>query len=339
MSDVQPLLEQLYRGQSLSREQAQSLFQPLVAGELSEITIGALLVALKIKGETIDEISGAADALLAAAKPFPATGAGVIDIVGTGGDGFNTINISTTSCFVAATAGAKVAKHGNRGVSSKSGASDLLSALGINLTMAPETAAKCLNELNISFLFAPHYHGGVRHAVPVRQTLKTRTIFNVLGPLINPSKPDYMLLGVYSPELVAPIAGVLKALGVKRAIVAHGSGLDEIAVHGESLLAELKDGEIREYRMQPEDFGVERATIEQLVGGTPEDNAAITQQILAGTATEAQTNAVAVNAGTALYVASVSDTIPAGVALAKQVMASGKAVALVEKLAQASNQG
>lgn len=339
MSDVQALLEQLYRGESLSREQAQSLFQPLVAGELNEITISALLTALKIKGETIAEITGAADALLAAAKAFPASGAGVIDIVGTGGDGYNTINISTTSCFVAAAAGAKVAKHGNRGVSSKSGASDLLSALGINLTMAPETAAKCLQDLDISFLFAPHYHGGVRYAVPVRQALKTRTIFNVLGPLINPAKPDYMLLGVYSPALVTPLAGVLKALGVKRAIVAHGSGLDEIAVHGESLLAELKDGEIHEYRLQPEDFGVERAELDQLVGGTPEDNAAITKQILAGTATTAQINAVAVNAGSALYVAGISETIPAGVALAKQVMASGKALALVEELAQASNQG
>ncbi|WP_417761582.1 anthranilate phosphoribosyltransferase [Shewanella sp.] len=339
MSDVQTLLEQLYRGESLSREQAQSLFQPLVAGELNEITISALLTALKIKGETIAEITGAADALLAAAKAFPASGAGVIDIVGTGGDGYNTINISTTSCFVAAAAGAKVAKHGNRGVSSKSGASDLLSALGINLTMSPETAAQCLDKLDISFLFAPHYHGGVRYAVPVRQALKTRTIFNVLGPLINPSRPDYLLLGVYSPALVTPLAGVLKALGVKRAIVAHGSGLDEIAVHGESLLAELKDGEIREYRLQPEDFGVERAELDQLVGGTPEDNAAITKQILAGTATTAQINAVAVNAGSALYVAGISETIPAGVALAKQVMASGKALALVEELAQASNQG
>ncbi|MCH1918657.1 anthranilate phosphoribosyltransferase [Shewanella sp. A3A] len=339
MSDVQTLLEQLYRGESLSREQAQRLFQPLVAGELNEITISALLTALKIKGETIDEISGAADALLDAARPFPAAGTGVIDIVGTGGDGYNTINISTTSCFVAAAAGAKVAKHGNRGVSSKSGASDLLSALGINLTMEPATAAQCLDTLNISFLFAPHYHGGVRYAVPVRQALKTRTIFNVLGPLINPSKPDYMLLGVYSPALVTPLAGVLKALGVKRAIVAHGSGLDEIAVHDESLLAELKDGAIREYRMQPEDFGVERAELDQLVGGTPEDNAAITKQILAGTATSAQINAVAVNAGTALYVAGISDTIPAGVALAKQVIASGKALNLVEQLAQASNQG
>ncbi len=339
MSDVQTLLEQLYRGESLSREQAQRLFQPLVAGELNDITISALLTALKIKGETIDEISGAADALLDAAKPFPTAGTGVIDIVGTGGDGYNTINISTTSCFVAAAAGAKVAKHGNRGVSSKSGASDLLSALGINLTMAPATAAQCLNDLDISFLFAPHYHGGVRYAVPVRQALKTRTIFNVLGPLINPSKPDYMLLGVYSPALVTPLAGVLKALGVKRAIVAHGSGLDEIAVHGESLLAELKDGAIREYRMQPEDFGIERAELDQLVGGTPEDNAAITKQILAGTATSAQINAVAVNAGTALYVAGISDTIPAGVALAKQVIASGKALNLVEQLAQASNQG
>ncbi|GGY89409.1 anthranilate phosphoribosyltransferase [Shewanella fodinae] len=336
MSDIQPLMEQLYAGKSLSRSQTQALFTPLIAGELSEAAISALLVALKIKGETVDEISGAADALLAAAKPFPVSGHGVIDIVGTGGDGYNTINISTTACFVAAAAGAKVAKHGNRGVSSKSGASDLLSALGIKLTMSPATAARCLEELGICFLFAPHYHGGVRHAVPVRQALKTRTLFNVLGPLINPSRPDYMLLGVYSPQLVRPIAGVLQALGVKRAMVVHGAGLDEVALHGETLVAELKQGDIEEYRLMPSDFGVAPATIKDLEGGSPADNAAITQAVLNGQGTLAQRNAVAVNAACALYLCGLADDLRSATALALQTLDAGRGAALVQQLAVGS---
>ncbi|MCL1075036.1 anthranilate phosphoribosyltransferase [Shewanella dokdonensis] len=336
MSDIQPLMEQLYAGKSLSRSQAQALFTPLIAGELSEAAISALLVALKIKGETIDEISGAADALLAAAKPFPVSGNGVIDIVGTGGDGHNTINISTTACFVAAAAGAKVAKHGNRGVSSKSGASDLLSALGIKLTMSPETAAHCLSDLGICFLFAPHYHGGVRHAVPVRQALKTRTLFNVLGPLINPARPDYMLLGVYRPELVRPIAGVLQALGVKRAMVVHGAGLDEVALHGETLVAELKDDKIIEYCLTPADFGVDAATIEALEGGTPAENAAITLAVLNGKGTTAQRHAVAINAACALYISGLAEDVRAATALALQTLDSGRGAALVQQLAAGS---
>ena len=253
--NIQTLLDILYQGNSLSREQTAELFGALIRGEMSETAMAGMLVALKMRGETIDEISGAADAMRAAAKYFPCPefntaqannqtqanrtlNNGIIDIVGTGGDGFNTINISTTAAFVAAAAGAKVAKHGNRSVSSKSGSSDLLAQFGIDLTMSPDTASRCLEALNLCFLFAPHYHGGVKHAVPVRQALKTRTLFNVLGPLINPARPEFMLLGVYSPELVLPIAKVLKALGTKRAMVVHGSGLDEVALHGNTQVAE-----------------------------------------------------------------------------------------------------
>ncbi len=273
MTELQPLFDSLYRGESLSRSQAASLFAELIDGKLSESQMAAMLIALKLKGETIDEISGAADALLAAAKPFPHQCQRVVDIVGTGGDGHNTINISTTAAFVAAAAGVNVAKHGNRGVSSKSGSSDLLAQFGIDLTMSPECAAKHLADNGLCFLFAPHYHGGVRHAVPVRQALKTRTLFNVLGPLINPARPDYMLLGVYSPSLVRPIAEVLRALGVKGAMVVHGSGLDEVALHGETQVAELKGEEIVEYRLSPADFGVPQATLAELEGGTPAENA------------------------------------------------------------------
>lgn len=342
-TDLQPLLDALYLGESLSRSQAKMLFSRIIEGEMNQVTMAGMLVAMKMRGETIDEISGAADALRAAAKPFPSPNsqtraAGIVDIVGTGGDGHNTINISTTAAFVAAAAGARVAKHGNRSVSSKSGSSDLLAQFGIDLTMAPETARDCLDKLGLCFLFAPHYHGGVRHAVPVRQALKTRTLFNVLGPLINPAQPDFILLGVYSEQLVAPIAQVVMALGIKRAMVVHGSGLDEVALHGDTLVNELRDGEIREYRLTPADLGVPQAELKALEGGAPEDNAQITRAILQGQGQVAHSNAVAINAGCALYISGVCDSVRAGTELALETINSGKAYPLLTQLADASQQ-
>lgn len=341
--NIQPLLDLLYQGKSLSREQAFEIFSALIRGEMSEATMAGMLVALKMRGETIDEISGAADAMRAAAKTFPYSNGdnlsnGIVDIVGTGGDGFNTINISTTAAFVAAAAGAKVAKHGNRSVSSKSGSSDLLAQFGIDLTMSPDTASRCLDALNLCFLFAPHYHGGVKHAGPVRQALKTRTLFNVLGPLINPARPEFMLLGVYSPELVLPIAKVLKALGTKRAMVVHGSGLDEVALHGNTQVAELKDGDIIEYQLTPADLDVPLAQISDLEGGEPAQNALITEAILKGCGTDAHTNAVAINAGCALYVCGIADSVKAGTLLAIATIQSGKAFELLSQLAKVSSE-
>ncbi|MCU8091718.1 anthranilate phosphoribosyltransferase [Shewanella sp. SM20] len=340
---IQPLLDVLYQGKSLSREHTAELFGALIRGEMSEATMAGMLVALKMRGETIDEISGAADAMRAAAKTFPYSNGdnlsnGIVDIVGTGGDGFNTINISTTAAFVAAAAGAKVAKHGNRSVSSKSGSSDLLAQFGIDLTMSPDTASRCLDALNLCFLFAPHYHGGVKHAGPVRQALKTRTLFNVLGPLINPARPEFMLLGVYSPELVLPIAKVLKALGTKRAMVVHGSGLDEVALHGNTQVAELKDGDIIEYQLTPADLGVPLAQISDLEGGEPAQNALITEAILKGYGTDAHANAVAINAGCALYVCGIADSVKAGTLLALSTIQSGKAFELLSQLAKVSSE-
>ncbi|WP_394147794.1 anthranilate phosphoribosyltransferase [Shewanella atlantica] len=340
-TDLQPLIDKLYRGSSVSRSEAKQLFSAIINGEMSEVAMAGMLVAMKMRGETIEEISGAADALRGAAKAFPAPSEatrsqGIVDIVGTGGDGHNTINISTTAAFVAAASGAKVAKHGNRSVSSKSGSSDLLAQFGIDLTMAPETARDCLDKLGLCFLFAPHYHGGVRHAVPVRQALKTRTLFNVLGPLINPSQPDYILLGVYSEELVRPIAEVLKALGMKRAMVVHGSGLDEVAVHGNTSVCELTDGELKQYILTPQMLGVPEADLKELEGGSPEENAGFTRAILQGQGLTAHTNAVAVNAGCALYISGVCDSVEAGTSLAKATLASGKAYSLLKQLASAS---
>ena len=342
MAELQPLLDSLYLGNALTREQSAQLFSAIVAGEMDPVAMAGMLVALKMRGETIDEITGAADALRQAAKPFPRSAQslrhGVVDIVGTGGDGHNTINISTTASFVAAAAGAKVTKHGNRGVSSKSGASDVLSHCGIALTMSPESASQCVDDFGLCFLFAPHYHAGVRHAVPVRQALKTRTIFNILGPLINPAKPEAMLLGVYSPKLIAPIVNVLNALGVKRAMVVYGSGLDEVALHGETQVAELNNGDIRFYTLTPQELGVEPAAIKALEGGEPSDNALITQAILKGEGLPAHRDAVAINAGCALYVSGVCDSVQQGTQLALDTINSGKAYQVLTQLAQASQQ-
>jgi len=340
-AEPQALLEKLYQGDSLSRDEANVLVSQIIQGEMNQEAIAGMLIAMKIRGETIDEISGAVDALRNAAKEFPTPSddtvqQGIVDIVGTGGDGHNTINISTTAAFVAAAAGAKVAKHGNRSVSSKSGSSDLLAQFGINLTMTPETARDCLDKLGLCFLFAPHYHGGVHHVIPVRQALKTRTLFNVLGPLINPSRPDFIVLGVYSLELVEPIAQVLKALGMKRAMVVHGSGLDEVALHGDTYVCELNLGEISQYTLNPEMLGVPRADLKELEGGLPEQNAEFTRAILQGQGQRAHTHAVAINAGCALYISGVCDTIQAGTKLALATLASGKAFTLLEQLADAS---
>ena len=253
---MQAIINKLYEQQSLTREESQQLFDTIIKGEMDPILLGAVLTALKIKGETPDEIAGAASALLENANPFPRPDYDFADIVGTGGDGSNTINISTTAAFVAAACGVKVAKHGNRGVSSKSGSSDLLDSFGINLAMSAEDTRKAVDELGVAFLFAPQYHGGVRHAMPVRQAMKTRTIFNILGPLINPARPNIELMGVYDASLVRPIAETMAKMGLKRAAVVHGSGLDEVAIHGETQVAEIIDGEISEYTLTPEDFGV-----------------------------------------------------------------------------------
>ncbi|MDO6687125.1 MULTISPECIES: anthranilate phosphoribosyltransferase [unclassified Agarivorans] len=333
---MQAILEQLYQGQNLSTEQAQQVFSQVIQGEVDPIVLSSLLTALKIKGEQPQEIAGAAKALLDNAAPFPSPDYDFADIVGTGGDGHNTINISTTSAFVAASLGVKVAKHGNRSVSSKSGSSDLLAALGINIQMTPETARRCLDELGLCFLFAPQYHAGVRHAMPVRQTLKTRTIFNVLGPLINPAHPTMEVMGVYDPALVSPIALTLQQLGMKKAMVVHGAGLDEVAIHGPTQIAEINGSEISQYTLNPADFGVEQADLAAIKGGTPEENKAITLDLLQGKATAAQQAAVAVNVAMLLKLAGKADSVAQGVQMAIDEMASGRPLTLANQLAEMS---
>lgn len=331
-ASIYTIADKLYDQQALTREESQNLFDAIIKGDVEPILLSAILTALKIKGETPAEIAGAASALLANANPFPRPDYDFADIVGTGGDGANTINISTTAAFVAAACGIKVAKHGNRGVSSKSGSSDLLDKFGINLAMTPDNARAALDELGVCFLFAPEYHGGVRHAMPVRQTLKTRTIFNVLGPLINPARPNIELMGVYDKALVRPIAETMAAMGMKRAAVVHGSGLDEVAIHGETTVAEIIGGEIKEYTLTPGDFGLDSYPLEAIKGGEPEENRAIVTNILLGRGTDAQQGAVAVNVALLMRLFGHED-LKTNTQKAIAVMQSGKAFELVEQLA------
>ena len=335
--DVQPTLEKLYQGEGLSEQQSQAFFEQVVSGEIDPIVLGSVLTALKIKGETPTEITGAAKALLAQAKKFPRPDYPFTDIVGTGGDGLGTINISTASAFVAAACGVKVCKHGSRSVSSKSGSSDLLAAFGINLDMSPETARQCLDDLNVCFIFAPSYHAGMRFAAPVRAALKTRSIFNVLGPLVNPARPDFELMGVYAPELLVPIAKVHQQLGMKRVMVVYGSGLDEVALHGSTQVAELHNGEITEYTLTPEDFGVDYYPVESIFGGTPEENKVIIEQILQGKGTAAQQAAVAINVSALLVLNGKADNFKQGTAMALASMQSGQPLSLLKQLAEQSN--
>lgn len=330
-------LEGLYRGESLTNIESEQLFGEVLRGEMDPLVLSSLLTALKVKGESPSEIVGAAKALIAAAKPFPRPDYEFCDIVGTGGDGLHTINISTTAAIVGATCGIKVAKHGNRSVSSKTGSSDLLDKLGIKLDMSPETARHCLDEANICFLFAPQYHSGMRFAAPVRQALKTRTIFNVLGPLINPARPTYQLMGVYSELLLEPIAETLRELGLQKGMVVYGSGLDEIAIHGETQVAEIHGEHIRYHTLTPADFGLKYYTLEAIRGGDPDENRKITEKILAGKGTDAQQAAIAINLSPLLVMGGKADDLKQGAELAIETLRSGDALDKVTQLATLSH--
>jgi len=332
------ILEQLYAGQDLSVEQTKSLFIDIVAGNIDPILMSALLSALKIKGETSDEFAGAVLALKEAALPFPRPDYSFIDSCGTGGDGSNTINISTASAFVSAACGIKVAKHGNRSVSSKSGSADLLEALGIKLDMSPEQSRFCLDEFNLCFLFAVQYHQGVRFAVPVRQALKTRTIFNVLGPMINPAAPDMQLMGVYDKALIEPIAHTLGQTGVKRALVVNGSGLDEFAIHGPTDVAQLDNGKVSLYQVTPQELGIESYPLDALKGGDAVENAKHITALLQGKGAVAHEYAVAVNVAATLYLTGKSPSIKDGVKIALDSIRSGAPYKIVEQLANASKE-
>jgi anthranilate phosphoribosyltransferase len=330
---VAEVLETLSR-RSLDRDESFAAFSSLIGGELEELEIAALLGAMKTRGETPEEIAGAAQALRAAAVPFPKPDYPVADTCGTGGDGAGTINISTAAAFVAAEAGVAVAKHGNRATSSRCGSADLLEALGVTLEVSPATARRCLDQVGLCFLFAPAYHPGVRRATAVRRALKTRTLFNLLGPLANPAHPELQVMGVYDPRLVRPLADTLRTLGAHAALVVHGGGLDEIALHGPTTAALLRDGAIQTLTLDPEDAGFERAPIAALAGGEPAEGAAWLDRLLAGRGDPVHRAAVAINAGALLWIAGLAATLRLGGLRAREIIDSGAAqwriAALVE---------
>ena len=325
------LLEQLYSGHSLSTSESTALFNAVIRGELSNEQIAAMLIALKVRGANTEEITGAVAASLQNAKAFPHPNYSFADIVGTGGDGQNTINISTASAIVAASMGAKVAKHGNRSVSSKSGASDVLTALGVNVNVTPEQARQALDEIGVCFLFAQQYHSGFRYVAPVRAALKTRTIFNILGPLINPARPTYHLLGVYAPELVKTYAETAVALEHQHSFVMHGSGLDEVALHGETQVAEIKNGKIEYFTLTPEDFGLKTQSLESLRGGEPQENAQMLTALLQGKGKTEHANAVAANTALLLKLFGHND-LKQNVQNVLTHLASGSAFETLQKL-------
>jgi anthranilate phosphoribosyltransferase len=330
-------LDALCGGRHLSRGQCESVFGSLMRGELDELQIGALLVALRTKGETPEEIAGAAQALRDAALPFDAGALGTADSCGTGGDGSHSLNLSTAVALVAAELGLPVAKHGNRAVSSSCGSADVLERCGVKIDAAPEAARRSLDELGICFLFAPQYHRGIAHAMPVRRRLGIRTIFNLLGPLANPARPRWQLMGVYDPALCVPVASTLGLLGCERALVVHGSGLDEIALHGPTEAALLIGGAVEPLTIRPEALGLRARAAAELAGGAPEDNARWLQQLLAGRGSAAHNEAVALNTGALLWVAGRAETIGAGLEQALDALASGGAAERLRRWAEVSH--
>jgi anthranilate phosphoribosyltransferase len=330
-------LVKLYEGNDLTSAETQRLFEELVAGRFAEPAIAAMLVALRLKGETADEMIGAARALRAADEPFERPDYLFADSCGTGGDGSGSINVSTAVAFVAAACGLPVAKHGNRSVTSRCGSADVLEHLGAKLDVSAEVSRRALDETGVCFLFAPRYHPGLRHAGPVRRALKVRTIMNMLGPCVNPAEPKVQLLGVAEPKLLEPVARTLAALGVKSALVVHGSGLDEIALHAETQAVRVTDGELERITIAPEDAGLARAPVTALKGGDPEENAERFKALLSGYALRAETDTVALNTGALLLTAGISRSLKEGVDLAAQAIASGAAYGRLRAFVDATN--
>lgn len=333
---IKEAIIKLTNKENLSYEEAKAVMNEIMSGEASDVQKSAYLTALTMKGETIDEITGSAEEMRNHAVQLSHEG-DVLEIVGTGGDKSDSFNISTTSSLVIASAGVPVAKHGNRAASSKSGAADVLESLGVNITIPPRKSAELLQNIGICFLFAQSYHTAMKYVGPIRKELGIRTIFNILGPLANPASANLQVMGVYDESLVEPLAKVLSNLGVKRALVVYGQDrLDEISASAETSVCEVKDGTFKSYTISPEQFGLTRCKKEELTGGTPDENAAITKAVLAGEQ-GARRTAVVLNAGAGLYVAGKADSIEAGVRLAEELIDSGKAEKKLEEFVKYSN--
>ncbi|MBA3348825.1 MAG: anthranilate phosphoribosyltransferase [Actinobacteria bacterium] len=334
---IQAALADLLDGRSLSRGQARNVMDEIMRGEATAAQIAGFLVALRLKGETVDEIAGCAEAMREHVLPVRPERDDLVDTAGTGGDGAHTINISTAAAIVAAAAGAAVAKHGNRAVSSASGSADVLEALGFSLEQSPERIARSIDELGFGFMFAPTHHPAMRHAAPVRRELAARTVFNVLGPLTNPAGARAQVIGVYEPRLVRTIAEVLAELGARRAFVVHGSyGIDELSPCGDNLVCEVVDGRVLDRVIDPLDFGIERCDPAELRGGSPEENARTIRELFAGRPGGAR-DAVLLNASGAIAAAGHADDLGEGLGLAREAVDSGAAAARLDELARFSH--
>ncbi|QEA31276.1 anthranilate phosphoribosyltransferase [Secundilactobacillus malefermentans] len=334
---IENAIKKVSEKNDLTFEEAQTVVDEIMNGKASNVQIASLLTALSVKNETVAEIAGAASAMRQHALKFH-TDEPVLEIVGTGGDHSNSFNISTTSALVVAGAGIPVAKHGNRAASSKSGAADVLEALGVKIDDSPAFSAAMLEQIGICFLFAQEYHQAMKYVAPVRKELGIRTLFNILGPLANPAHATNQLLGVYSEELVEPLAHVLAELGVKNAMVVYGrDGLDEVSISDSTAVAELRDGKVTKYEITPEQFGFKRAPHSAIVGGTPEENAQITRDVLAGKG-EATRNIVLMNAGAAIHVVHPDLSIEDAVKLATKIIDDGTASDKLDEFIQLSRQ-
>lgn len=335
---IREAIIKLSKKQDLTYQEAEAVMDEIMSGEATTIQMSSYLTALAMKGETIDEITASAAGMRAHGLRLLHE-MDVLEIVGTGGDGSNSFNISTTSAMVIASAGVPVAKHGNRAASSKSGAADVLEALGVKITVSPAKSLELLKKLNICFLFAQSYHTAMKYVAPVRRELGIRTVFNILGPLSNPAGANMELMGVYEAELVEPLAQVMMNLGVTRGMVVFGQDkLDEISMSAPTSVCEIRDGKLTSYTITPEQFGYERCGKEDLMGGSPQENAEITKAILNGTDRGPKRLAVCMNAGAALYIAGKADSIEAGVRLAEQQIDSGAALGVLEAFVRESNQ-
>jgi anthranilate phosphoribosyltransferase len=329
-------LPKLLSGEDLTSEESEHLFERLVLGKLEPAEIAGMLIALRMKGETAEEMIGAARALSDAALPFDRPDYLYADCCGTGGDGSGLINVSTATAFVAAASGLPVAKHGNRSVSSRCGSADVLEALGARIEIAPERARSLLDETGFCFLFAPAYHPGMKYAGLVRRQLQVRTVMNLLGPCINPARPQVQLLGVADPRMLRRIAQTLAAMGVEKALVVHGSGLDEVALHGETRAVRLSGDIIEELEITPEEAGLERAPLNAVVGGDVEENAARLRALLAGRASRGEEDIVILNTAALLLTAGKADTLLVAAAMARDALASGRAERMLDRFVEAS---
>ncbi len=332
--DIKQAISNIVDRIDLSGDEMHSVMQQIMTGGATPIQIGGFLAGIRTKGETVEEIVAAVEVMRELATRIEVSKDHLVDTCGTGGDGSQSFNVSTACALVVAAAGGRVAKHGNRSMSSKSGSADVLEALGVNLDIPPDRVAACIEEINIGFLYAPAYHSAVRHAAAPRRELGTRTLFNLLGPLTNPAGAPHQLLGVFASRWVEPLAKVLRALGSKHVLVVHAQdGLDELSIAASSLVAELRDGQVHTYMIHPEDVGIARQSLDAIRVDGPEESAAMIREVFAGRPGPAA-DMVILNSSAALYAADVVSTLLAGVDLARQVLADGSAARKVAALAK-----